>query len=510
VSTLAAAGPAPPVRALALVLLACTAVACGSPSKGGRTPAASEPERSAGELTAQIGYPRASWRAAPGRLNPVRLRIAHILVGHAGSARSELGLPFLAERRARDRRAALELALELARTLEHDPDGFARLASRHSDDRVSREFGGELGVVSATELPAAMLDALAVLEIGRVSRVVETAFGFHILKRLPIGAEQRITARHIRIAHREVPDGPSRRRASRTREEAFSLAKQLYAELRAHPDRFGELARRNSDAPDAVEGGDLGTESSYVGADRALGFRLIEGRSAGAFSEPFETAAGIEIYQRVAQVEHARMVVRFIGIGTASLAQRIAADLARNPSNFEIEQQRHCPAGSCADQTWVVERGHEAASTVDAIERLAFGQVAAQPIGGPDGVYLVVRREDPARVAVEPERYETEMPEVDIEPLQQRLGSLDAAALSEGALKLGETAESELALNAEQRSALRALFQDIAERLRTAPSEQRSELIMRHQAKVLALIGPDNMATLHELREALWREAQMM
>lgn len=506
-------------RTCTVVLLACAALACAPRSD----------EQRASSPAAQIGYPQASWRADRARLNPVRLRIAHIMLGHAGTTRLQLATPFFAEPSTRTRDEALRLALEIASQLDRRPRDFARLAARHSEDRVSREQGGELGIVAATGLPATMLDALAVLKIGEISRVVESEFGFHIVKRLQPAPERRITARHIRIAHDEVLPDSLQQRAPRTRVEALALARMLRAELRAHPDRFAELARRHSNASDAAEGGELGTVSTLEGSELGLGFRSIAQREVGAISEPFETSAGYEIYQRLADVEPVQLVVRFISIGRdqvtlqpmneasssapadpKSLSERLAAELAADPTRFDAVQQQYCPAEDCSQQIWTPARGRVERGTVDMIEGLAFGAVAPGPIPMAGGAFMIVRREDPARVPIEPPHYELEVPAVEFAVLERQLGNLDALSLSKGTLELATTAERSLALDARQRKAFRALFEQLAERLKTAQPEQRSELIADHQVKVLALIGPEKMATLDGLREALWRNAQMM
>jgi peptidyl-prolyl cis-trans isomerase D len=60
---------------------------------------------------------------------------------------------------------------------------FAELAASKSDDIASAEFGGELGSVSPGDFPESFeTAAFALAEAGQISNVVETEFGFHIIK----------------------------------------------------------------------------------------------------------------------------------------------------------------------------------------------------------------------------------------------------------------------------------------------------------------------------------------
>jgi peptidyl-prolyl cis-trans isomerase D len=67
---------------------------------------------------------------------------------------------------------------------------FARLASQKSDDRGSAANGGSLGLVGRGVLVKAFEDAAWALQPGQTSGLVETTFGYHIIRR-PLLAEVR-------------------------------------------------------------------------------------------------------------------------------------------------------------------------------------------------------------------------------------------------------------------------------------------------------------------------------
>ena len=60
---------------------------------------------------------------------------------------------------------------------------FEQIARQHSDDRRSAQKGGDLGFVQPNQrLPDAFLGAIDTLEVGETSNVLETRFGYHVLR----------------------------------------------------------------------------------------------------------------------------------------------------------------------------------------------------------------------------------------------------------------------------------------------------------------------------------------
>jgi peptidyl-prolyl cis-trans isomerase D len=81
---------------------------------------------------------------------------------------------------------------------------FARLAGLKSDDKATAINGGSLGMVGRGVLVKAFEDAGWALQPGQTSGVVETAFGFHIIRRPAIDEVRdsfRIRLKEIQIGH---------------------------------------------------------------------------------------------------------------------------------------------------------------------------------------------------------------------------------------------------------------------------------------------------------------------
>jgi peptidyl-prolyl cis-trans isomerase C len=120
------------------------------------------------------GDVQAALDSLPSAILPGRLHAAHILVQWAGSNDSK---------QSRSKAEALERANEAKAKLDSGED-FASVASAYDDDGA-RARGGDLGTFAPGTFPKAFETAVTGLDVGSISDIVETRFGFHIIKRLP-------------------------------------------------------------------------------------------------------------------------------------------------------------------------------------------------------------------------------------------------------------------------------------------------------------------------------------
>lgn len=102
------------------------------------------------------------------------MHAAHVLVQWAGSTSSK---------QKRSKADALARAQEAKAKLDAGED-FATVASSYDDD-AARARGGDLGTFAPGTFPKAFEIAASWLGVGDVSDIVETSFGYHIIKRLP-------------------------------------------------------------------------------------------------------------------------------------------------------------------------------------------------------------------------------------------------------------------------------------------------------------------------------------
>lgn len=100
------------------------------------------------------------------------VRASHILLMYKGSSRSSA---------TRSKAEAEQQIQELERQLQGGAD-FAALAKAHSDC-PSKSKGGDLGQFGRGQMVGPFEDATFAMQIGDVSGVVETDFGYHLIKR---------------------------------------------------------------------------------------------------------------------------------------------------------------------------------------------------------------------------------------------------------------------------------------------------------------------------------------
>ena len=101
-----------------------------------------------------------------------QISASHILLMYAGSERSSA---------TRSKEEAESQIADIERQLQGGAD-FAALARQHSDCG-SAQAGGDLGGFGRGQMVRGFEDAAFGLNVGDTSGVVETPFGFHIIRR---------------------------------------------------------------------------------------------------------------------------------------------------------------------------------------------------------------------------------------------------------------------------------------------------------------------------------------
>ena len=209
-------------------------------------------------------------------LSAAEVRVGHIL------------LSLRAEMNEQQQQKAAALATDLAARATAGED-FSSLALSFSNDSSAPQ-GGDLGWRNSAELPELFSAAIAELQPGEVSAVLESGAGLHILKLYDRrgGGEQLIEqhfARHILLSPNQIRD------PDQTVAELEGLRQRLI-----DGEDFAELAREYSeDKGSALSGGELGwsTPGMFVPEFE----ETMNNIAVGDISAPFKSQFGWHILQ---------------------------------------------------------------------------------------------------------------------------------------------------------------------------------------------------------------------
>ncbi|MDP3701474.1 MAG: SurA N-terminal domain-containing protein [Hylemonella sp.] len=122
---------------------------------------------------------------------PEERRASHILISAAKDAP------------AAERQKARERAQELLSQARKAPDSFAQLARKNSQDPGSAPNGGDLDFFSRGAMVKPFEDAAFALKKGEISEVVESDFGFHVIRVTDIKAPKQRSFAELRASLEE-------------------------------------------------------------------------------------------------------------------------------------------------------------------------------------------------------------------------------------------------------------------------------------------------------------------
>jgi NIMA-interacting peptidyl-prolyl cis-trans isomerase 1 len=150
----------------ALLLSAC------APAEPAKTVSSAAP---AAETPAAACLRIAGAQRAVSPKEPARIGVKHVLVKYAGARNAPASI-------TRSREDACLRAMEVRDKLKGGAD-FAEVVKTYSDEPGAATRGGSIGQVERKELAPPFADAAFELDVGMLSDVVESPFGFHVIVR---------------------------------------------------------------------------------------------------------------------------------------------------------------------------------------------------------------------------------------------------------------------------------------------------------------------------------------
>ena len=325
------------------------------------------------------------------------------------------GTPFHQAGVNRSLQEARGIAYAALTRLRETPATFAAIAREVSDDAMSRQHGGAMGMTPLDAMPSELADVVAVLAPDQLSDVIETPHGFYVFHRAPDVANERLSAASIYVTWTDS-ESLVRPAVPRSKEEAHALAIAAHMVARAVPERFADFVDRFSDDRErARQQGWEGVWSSVAAPPENFPHvtQAVLALKVGEVSPVIEGPDGFFVLRRLALVEPPQfaateIVISYEGatledaaarpvtrsrVEAESEAARIARRLREDPAAFdaEVEVSSDSPSAEGGGRrTW--SKGRLLAAVDAAIEGARVGEIVG-PIDTPLG--FAVYRRDP-------------------------------------------------------------------------------------------------------------------
>ncbi len=332
---------------------------------------------------------------------PEERRASHILISAAKDAP------------AAERQKARERAQELLAQVRKAPDSFAQLARKHSQDPGSAPNGGDLDFFPRGAMVKPFEDAAFALKKGEISEVVESDFGFHIIRVTDIKAPKQKSFAELRASLEEDLKNQQARARYAEAAEAFTNGvyeqadslKPVADKLKLEIQSANGLGRQPAPGAKGVLASAKFLEAVFS-PDSVNNKRNTE---AVEIAPSQLAAARITAYTpaRTLPLAEVRQLVR------ERVVQARAAELARQEGQQKLASWKAGPASAGTGATQVVSRDQTQnlpAAVVDAVLRADATQLP-QWVGvdlGAQGyvVVRVIKRVERAAPAADAQRQE--------------------------------------------------------------------------------------------------------
>ncbi len=212
---------------------------------------------------------------------------SHVLLAYKGAMRARPTV-------TRTKEEAKAIADKLHKEALKDSTKIEELAKKWSDC-PSGQMGGDLGMWQKGQMVPEFDKALETLKPGQVApQVIETPFGFHVIRANKPIAQIQLAADHLFVSHKDsirfMPE------IKRTREEAQKRILEALAKIKKDPAKFKEIAKEYSDDPH------ISFPTWTTGAGQMpLDFEkpVMALKIGQIVDKPIETGFGFHIFKRV-------------------------------------------------------------------------------------------------------------------------------------------------------------------------------------------------------------------
>ncbi len=217
-------------------------------------------------------------------------------------------------------------------------NNFSKLAIAASDAQDALQ-GGDLGWRNTAQLPEIFLQQLEGMQSGEISKIGQSAAGYHIFKILDLREIENTMVDQVRTRHILV-----RTNALMTDEEADRKLRDLKRRIESGDD-FEELARANSeDTGSAVNGGNMDwtVSSNFVPKFQ----EVVDNLKPNTISEPFKSRFGWHIVEVLETRKHDNSQEAMRAEARAQIRQR------------KIEEETELWLRQLRDESYIENRLH--------------------------------------------------------------------------------------------------------------------------------------------------------
>lgn len=299
---------------------------------------------------------------------PEERRASHILVNAPKDAPADV------------RTKARAKADALLAQLRKDPDSFAELAKKNSDDPGSAERGGDLDYFSRGAMVKPFEDAAFALKPGEISDVVESDFGYHIIKLTGVrGGEKKSFASVRAELEAEVKNQLAQRKFTELASDFGNTVYEQPDSLQPAVDKFGLALQHANDVTRAPAPGATGPLASPKFLEQIFGNEALRNKrnTEAVETGPNQLAAGRVVSYSPA---HMRPFAEVRSEVLAAVKAEMAAAQARKDGEARLAALKQSPGAALDAATVTVSRAQRhdlPAALIDAVLRADANKLPA-------------------------------------------------------------------------------------------------------------------------------------